>query len=64
MEFMAFWESRLPELFAENYDFYLPKVNYKEDILAYSWSIIKSSYSAKDSVLGFESRLNAGSVTT
>ena len=55
----AFWESRLPELFAENYDFYLPKVSYKEDILAYSWSIIKSSYSAKDSVLGFESRLNA-----
>ena len=55
----AFWESRLPELFAENYDFYLPKVSYQDDILSYVWSIVESSYSAKDSVLAFEAELNA-----
>ena len=54
----AFWESRLPELFAENYDFYLPKVSYQEDILNYVWSIVESSYLAKDSVLAFEAKLN------
>ncbi len=54
----AFWESRLPELFAENYDFYLPKVSYQDDILSYVWSILESSYSAKDSVLAFEAKLN------
>ena len=54
----AFLESRLPELFAENYDFYQPKVNYQDDILSYAWSIVESSYSAKDSVLAFEAKLN------
>ena len=54
----AFWESRLPELFAENYDFYLTKVSYQEDILNYVWSIVESSYLAKDSVLAFEAKLN------
>jgi hypothetical protein len=55
----AFWESRLPELFAHNYDFFLPKVTYQEDMLSYVWAIIENSHSAKDSVLYFEEQLNA-----
>ena len=55
----AFWESRLPELFVDNYDFFLPKVKYQENILTYIWSIIENSYSAKDSVLLFEAQLNS-----
>lgn len=54
----AFWESRLPELFADNYDFFLPKVSYQENMLSYVWSIIENSYAAKDSVLLFEAKLN------
>lgn len=54
----AFWESRLPELFADNYNYILPKVTYVDDILSYAWSIIKHSHSAKDSVLLFEAQLN------
>lgn len=55
----AFWESRLPELFVDDYDYFLPKVSYQENILTYVWSIIEHSYAAKDSVLLFEARLNA-----
>jgi len=54
----AFWESRLPELFAENYNFILPKVKYVDDVLAFVWSIIEKSHQAKDSVLHFEAQLN------
>jgi len=54
----AFWESRLPELFADNYDYILPKVVYVEDILSFSWAIIENTHNAKDSVLLFEARLN------
>ena len=55
----AFWESRLPELFVDNYDFFLPKVKYQENMLTYIWSIIENSYSAKDSVLLFQAQLNS-----
>jgi hypothetical protein len=54
----AFWESRLPELFAENYNYILPKVIYIEDVLSFTWSIIENSHQAKDSVLLLESQLN------
>ena len=54
----SFWESRLPELFADNYDYILPKVTYIDDILEFSWSIIENSHNAKDSVLLFEAELN------
>ncbi len=54
----SFWESRLPELFSDNYNYILPKVMYIEDILSFSWSIIERSHNAKDSVLLFEAQLN------
>lgn len=54
----AFWESRLPELFAEDYDYFVGAVSYQESILKTSWKSIERSYAAKDSVLLFEKRLN------
>jgi hypothetical protein len=54
----AFWESRLPELFSEEYDFFLPKVKYCDNILDLTWDIIENSHLAKDSVLLLEEQLN------
>ena len=54
----AFWESWLPELFSANYDFFLPKVKYCDNVLDLAWKTIEHSHSAKDSVLLFEEELN------
>lgn len=54
----GFWESRLPELFADNYDYVLPPIDYVDNVLFYAWEIIEDSYHAKDSVLDFEAQLN------
>jgi hypothetical protein len=54
----AFWESRLPELFAEDYDYLVAPVRYQKSVLQTSWGSIAKSYAAKDSVLLFEKRLH------
>lgn len=54
----AFWESRLPELFAKNYNLFVGKAKYVEDPLAESWKFIKHSNSLLDSVLLLEAELN------
>ena len=54
----AFWESRLPELFSNKYNFFVGKANYIEDPLNEAWKIIRYTYSCKDSVLLIEARLN------
>jgi len=56
----AFWESRLPELFAKNYDFFTGRAHYIESPLREAWRIIRRTYSLKDSVLGAEATLSAG----
>jgi len=54
----AFWESRLPELFAdETYDFFVGKAEYIESPREYYWDIILKSHSLVDSVLRTEQRL-------
>lgn len=55
----GFWESRLPELFDDNYDFFVGKARYIEDPLAEAWRAVAESFAAKDSVLLFEAELNA-----
>jgi hypothetical protein len=55
----GFWESRLPELFSENYDFFVGRAYYTDDILGMAWNASSGSFAAKDSVLGFERKLNA-----
>ena len=54
----AFWESRLPELFSDQWDFFTGRAKYIDKLKEYIWSIVKQSYAAKDSVLGFEAELN------
>ncbi|HFA51354.1 MAG TPA: hypothetical protein ENJ95_20255 [Bacteroidetes bacterium] len=51
----AFWESRLPELFADdNYDFWVGKAQMIEDPETYFWDIVMESHSYVDSVLAIE----------
>jgi hypothetical protein len=48
----AFWESRLPELYAdESYDFIVGKAEYIDDIRSYIWDIITSSHELLADVL-------------
>ncbi len=54
----AFWESRLPELFAAEYDFVVGRVHYLEYPLKEAWKIIRNAHKYTDSVLLIESRLN------
>ena len=55
----AFWESRIPELFAEReYDFFVGKATYIEDPKTFFWNIIIKAHTHLDSVLAIEKRLS------
>ncbi len=54
----GFWESRLPELFSDDYNYFVGKAKYIEDPLAEAFNLLKGSFAALDSVLGFEKELN------
>lgn len=53
----AFWESRLPELYASEYDFWVGQAQYIHDPNSYIWKAIYDSHMALDSVLIFEKEL-------
>jgi len=55
----GFWESRLPELYSEKYDFFVGEASYEKNVLNRSWSSVIAAHTALDSVLGFERELNA-----
>jgi hypothetical protein len=52
----AFWESRLPELFSDDYDFFVGKAEYISDPQEAAWRAVKQSHAAVDSVL-YEEKL-------
>lgn len=54
----AFWESRLPEMFAGEYNLLVGKALYIEDPLSEAWTIVRESNQLVDSVLRIESLLN------
>ncbi len=55
----AFWESRIPELFAEaQYDFLVGKAEYIEDPESFYWNMVLESHALVDSVLLIEKRLS------
>ncbi len=54
----AFWESRIPELFAGNYNLLVGKAMYIENPLKKAWAIVKESHASVDTVLKFEAELN------
>lgn len=54
----AFWESRLPELFTENYDFLVGRASYIDDPLRAAWQMVEESFALVDSVLEIEVSLS------
>ena len=55
----AFWESRLPELFADKqYDFFIGKADYIKNTGAFMWDRVMESGAASDTVLRYEADLN------
>lgn len=53
----GFWESRLPELFSDNYSFWVGKASYIQAPQKEIWNVVLASHAALDSVLSFEKRL-------
>jgi hypothetical protein len=53
----GFWESRLPELFSNDYDLFVGKAKYFDNVSTQVWIRFEQSYAAKDSVLEIERRL-------
>lgn len=54
----GFWESRLPELKSKEYDYFVGRATYVDNILDDEWITVKGSFGALDSVLTFERILN------
>lgn len=52
------WESRLPELFFNDYDFFVGKSEYISNVQLAAWEILVRSHQAVDSVLKFEKDLS------
>jgi hypothetical protein len=54
----AFWESRLPELFSADYDFFVGQATYLDNVQLAAWKTVAQTNSAIDSVLSFERMLS------
>lgn len=54
----GFWESRIPELYSEDYDLFVGKAMYIAGPLETAWSVVEASHWGVDSVLDFERILN------
>ena len=54
----GFWETRIPELNAEKFNYLVGKAKYIRKPLKMTWKIIEASYDAVDSVLTFEKKLS------
>ncbi len=52
------WESRLPELFSGDYDFFVGKATYVNDVQKAMWEVVAQSHACVDSVLTFERELS------
>ena len=54
----GFWESRLPELYFNDYDFFVGLAEYERFVGRRTWESIRNANSALDSVLIFEQKLS------
>jgi len=54
----GFWESRLPELYAEDYDYWAGKAQYIDFPNEVIWDFVLESAAAVDTVLNFEKNLH------
>jgi hypothetical protein len=50
----ALWESRLVEVNADSYDYFVGKASYVKDVLGFAWNTVKGSHMALDSVFYME----------
>jgi hypothetical protein len=55
----GFWESRIPELKSDGYDYFVGKAKYIDKPINKAWETVKASHAAVDSVLKLEAALNA-----
>ncbi|MBN8702630.1 MAG: S1/P1 Nuclease [Bacteroidetes bacterium] len=55
----GFWESRIPELKGNEYDYFVGRAKYIDKSQYTAWQIVRASFAAKDSVLNFEASLNS-----
>jgi len=53
----AFWETRLPELFSDNYDLFTGKAEYIEKPLDKAWEIVEGSHELIDTILAIDNYL-------
>lgn len=53
------WESRIVEMDAQSYDYFVGKGKYISNVLDFSWNAVYTSHLAVDSVLRFEKELTA-----
>jgi len=53
----GFWESRLPELYGDDFDFFTGRAQYIPSPLDYIWDAVEASHAAVDSVLLLERQL-------
>jgi len=54
----GFWESRLPELYFDQYDFFVGPATYLPNVQLAAWEMVKQSNRAVDSVLIIEKKLS------
>lgn len=54
----AFWESRLPELYAVNYDLWIGQATYVNNISEVVWTAVNRAHTASDSVFLLERQLS------
>ncbi|SKB72749.1 zinc dependent phospholipase C family protein [Dyadobacter psychrophilus] len=55
----GFWESRLPELFADRYDLWIGAAMYRDNVASVAWQTVAESHAATDSVFLFEKQLSS-----
>ncbi len=54
----GFWESRIPELFSDTYDFWVGNASYVENPNEHYWNVVLASHKLVDSVLLIEKKLS------
>jgi hypothetical protein len=55
----ALWESRIPELLAEDYDYFVGRAEYIEKPNELIWKVVKESHDAVDSIFAVDEKLKA-----
>lgn len=55
----GFWESSVPELEGDKYDYFTGRAQYIESPINTAWDVVRQSHSEVDSVLTLEAKLNA-----